>query len=283
MIQVGAKEPCAEPFHAAGAHANRDMKEMIVRRAEPKDLNAILAIETESWPAGDGMRAGRGSFASRIELKFVWVICDDGGRVVGMFTAFRPSWVQGKSLDDLLHACPIDLFDTPAVERWTGIAQKYHLARNWHEATAEGTLKNGALHHPHGDVLFGVGLAIDPQHIRKGLARTLLRTVFAEAARDGVRYFLGYGRLPMFHHHRQIDVDTYLAMTDTDAGIVRPCDAQLRFFCGLGAKPIRSTDGRTRYVGIPQAMREDPESRGYGLLTILPLGATPFSNDSLSK
>lgn len=253
-----------------------------VRLAEPKDLDAIMAIEAAGWPAGDMMRAERFKLASRIECKFVWVACDSQGDVLGMFSAFRPLWARADRLDELLTSCPSEIFDQDPVERWRKIVQEFGLSRNWHDATADGTLWNGVMHDPRGHVLYGVGLAIRQEYKGSGLARSLLQSVLAEAAEGGARYFLGYGRLPMFHQFPQTDIDDYLRMTRIDARGGRPLDPQLRFYWNIGAQPIQSVDGRFRYVGIPESMRDDPESRGYGLLIVTPLGATPFPLNRLS-
>lgn len=254
-----------------------------VRPADQNDLDAIVAIETAGWPSGEGMRAERSIFASRIECQFVWAACDADGTVLGMFTAFRPKWAHADRLDELLRDCSVELFDQPPWERWQGIGRNYGLARDWHESTAEGTLLHGAMHNSGGDVLFGVGLAIHEQYKGRGLARFLLQSVMNEARKTGVRYFLGYGRLPSFHRFPQLDIDTYLGMTESDSRGVRPHDPQLRFYWSIGAQPIRSVDDRYRYVAIPGSMRDDPESRGHGVLIVAPLGAPLFPVDRLSK
>jgi GNAT superfamily N-acetyltransferase len=254
----------------------------IVRLAEPKDLDAIIAIETAGWPSGDGMRAERFKFTSRIECKFVWVACDARGEVVGMFSAFRPQWARPDRLDELLAGCSSAIFDQDPVERWQSLGHEFGLSRDWHEATAEGTLWHGAKHDPEGQVLYGVGLAIRREYKGRGIARFLLQSALNQEAQRGARYFLGYGRLPMFHQFPKMDIDAYLRLARDDERGVRPFDSQLSFYWKIGAQPMRSIDGRFRYVGIPGSMREDPESRGYGLLIVTPIGATPFPLHKLS-
>jgi GNAT superfamily N-acetyltransferase len=253
-----------------------------VRLAEPKDLDAIMAIEESAWPSGNGMRAERFKFASRIECEFVTVVCNAQGEVLGVASAFRPNLVCPGKLDELLTGCPSRIFDQQPVERWQSIAREFGLSRNWHEATADGTLRNGAEHDPRGQVLYAVGLAIRPESTGRGVAHFLLQSLLAEAAKSGVRYFVAYARLPMFYRFPHVDVDSYLRMTRTDAQGVRPLDPQHRFYWSIGAQPMQCVDGRFRYVGIPESMRDDPESRGYGLLTITPMGATPFPLNRLS-
>lgn len=254
-----------------------------VRLAKRSDLDAIMAIETAGWPVGDGMRAEEAKFVTRIECGFVWVACDSTNSILGMFTAFRPNWASADRLDALLMACPKEIFDQNPLERWESLTSKYYLSPNWHDATADGTLEGGATHNPKGDVLYGVGLAMHSKHKGRGLARLLLQSTLDEAAQNGARYFLGYGRLPMFHQFPHTDVDTYLRTLQGNAEGFRPLDPQLRFYWNLGAQPVRSIDDRYRYVGIPGSMRQDPESRGHGLLIVAPLGAERFPLERLSR
>jgi GNAT superfamily N-acetyltransferase len=262
--------------------SNQRNTEIFVRLADPNDLETIVAIESAGWPLGDGMRAERFKFASRIECRFVWVACNAQGDVLGMFTGFRPKWARAARLDELLTQCSSEIFEQRPFERWESIAREFGLSRNWHEATEEGTLGHGATHDPEGQVVYGVGLAIRPEYKGSGVARFLLQSVLAEAAKHRARYFLGYGRLPMFHQFPQTDVDSYLRMTQIDERGVRPLDPQLRFYWNIGAQPMRSTDGRFRYVAIPGSMRDDQESRDHGLLIVAPIGAAPFPLARLS-
>lgn len=254
-----------------------------VRLAKPEDLDAIVAIEMAGWPSGHSMRAEKNKFSSRIEHGLIWVVCDPNATVWGMFTAFRPQWAQPERLDELLTNCPADAFDACADERWKRIAAHYDFPRDWHEATTDGTLDDGAMHDPKGGVLFGVGLAVHQQCKGRGLGRTLLRTVLTQAATTGARYFFGYGRLPGFHRFPDLDVDSYLKMTQRGPELLFPQDAQLRFYWSIGAQPARTADGRYRYVAIPESMREDPESRQHGVLIVAPMGGTVFPLERLKS
>lgn len=255
----------------------------IVRLANLSDLEAILAIETVGWPVGDGMRAEAAKFATRIACGFVSIACDSENSVLGIFTAFRPKWARAERLDALLQSCPNEIFDQSADERWPSLCRHYGLSNNWHEATAEGTIHQGAMHDPGGDVLYGVGLAVRPECKGRGVARFLLQSTLEDATRNGARYFLGYGRLPMFHLFPHTNVDAYLRLTQRADDGLQPLDPQVRFYWSLGARPIRSVDGRYRYVGIPGSMREDPESLEHGLLIVAPMCAKPFPMERLSR
>jgi hypothetical protein len=107
----------------------------------------------------------------------------------------------------------------------------------------------------------------------------LLKSVLAQAASSGARYFLGYGRLPMFHQSPDIDVDSYLRLTRDR---ISPWDSQLGFYWSIGAHPVRSCDGRYRYVPIPGSMRQDPESRGHGVFILAPLDGSVFPFEKLA-
>jgi GNAT superfamily N-acetyltransferase len=233
------------------------------------DLDEILALESASWPAGDMMRASRRKFTCRIDLGLVHVARDEAGRVAGFLTAFRPRWADADRIDALLHDCPEDFLSLDPEARWSKIYERYGLPRDWHEATDDGTLGEGAMHGD-ADVLFGVGITTDPRVRGRGVAQSLLRGALADARATGARYFIGYGRLPMFHRFPHVGLDRYLGATEPRGGRLVPCDLGLRLHWSVGARPVRCARGPSRYLGIPRSMRDDPESRGCGFLVVTP-------------
>jgi hypothetical protein len=54
-------------------------------------------------------------------------------------------------------------------------------------------------------------------------------------------------------------------------GEVKPLDFGFRLHWAAGAKPLRSSVGRPRYVVIPGSMPDDTESLTCGVLVITPL------------
>jgi GNAT superfamily N-acetyltransferase len=233
-----------------------------IHRAELRDLAEIVSVEQAAWP--EALRAEERNLACRIERGLLHVARGGGGRISGFLTAFRPSWIAAGVLSQLLSDFPAEMIAQESGSRWRALVNRYHLARDWHEATADGSI--GELHHPNGDVLFGVGITTDPNMRGRGVAKALLRGAFREAARTGVRYFAGYGRLPLFHRY-DVTLDEYLVLLEQRA----PLDIGFKLHRSVGARPVRTGCGRSRYVGIPHSMRDDPESRGCGFLVITPL------------
>ncbi len=231
--------------------------------AEPRDLDEVVALEEVAWPIG--MRAGRESLASRIANGFMRIAREDG-RLVGLVTSFRPKWIRAQTVARLLHAFPAELMVEEAARRWREVVEVFGFARDWHEATGDGRLGGGAMHDPAGDVVFGVGITTDPRVRGRGVAKSLLLEVTRQAAFSGARFFAAYGRLPQFHAHRP-SLDDYLAMLDRD----RKLDVGHRLHTSVGARPATTRCGLSRYLGIPNAMHHDPESRNAGFLVTTPL------------
>jgi GNAT superfamily N-acetyltransferase len=241
----------------------------IVRRARPSDIEAILRVEQAAWPGGECMRADADKFAFRIALRGVFVACRLN-RIVGCLTTFRPSWACASAFDEIVSSCPIELIRRPAQERWREACRRWHLPADWHEATADGTLREPGLHRPDGDVVFGVGIATDPAERGTRVAQALLEHALAVARSTGARHFVGYGRLPQYHAST-LPLEAYLRRPRAAAGRCAPHDLGLRLHWSVGARPARTPGRTSRYLGIPASMRDDPESRDAGFLIVNPL------------
>ena len=237
-----------------------------IQTAQMGDLDQIFAVEYAAWP--EGLRAEKRNLACRIERGLLRIARETiSGRIVGFLTAFRPKWIRAAVLSSLLSNCPTELFAHDAHTRWQTMVDRYGLAPNWHEATGDGNLAGGDMHDPASDVLFGVGITTDPRVRGRGIAKSMLRGALTECATTGASFFAGYGRLPSFHRY-DLDLDAYLGMAERDA-----IDPGFRLHRSVGARPIRTSDGRSRYVGIPSSMKDDPESRGCDFLVITPVEA----------
>ena len=247
----------------------------LVRRAERCDLDELSRLEHDAWPDGDCMRADADEFAHRIAVGGV-LVAQRRGRIVGSLTTFRPRWAHARVLDEIVAHCPAELLSLPTHERWSAVCERWGLPIDWHAATADGHVRERGMHRPGGDVIFGVGIATDPTERSTNIASALLEHALVAARRSGVRYFVGYGRLPQFHAST-LSLDAYLRRTRVAVGAEVPHDVTLRLHWRAGARPARTRDGDAMWLGIPAAMRDDPESRGAGVLVVTPLGRrSPF-------
>jgi GNAT superfamily N-acetyltransferase len=243
----------------------------VVAPAGPADAPELARVEEMAWPPGQAMRADEGKFACRIRLGGV-LAARRSGRLIGFLSTFRPRWADAGALERILARCPEDVLDLPASARWEEMQRLFGLPASWHVATAEGTLEDGRLHRPGGQVVFGVGIATDPLERGKNVARALLAAALCRAAESGARYFLAYSRLPQYRSFPMLSLDEYLAVPATRGGRVGPHDFGFRLHWSVGAQPARTASGGARYVGIPTTMRDDVESRGCGALVVTPLG-----------
>jgi len=248
-------------------------RDLIVELATDRDIDAILDLERRGWPQAGSMQADRDRFCGRIALGGMVVArLGAGGKLVGAISTFRPRWIRPAKLDELLDGCPDELLGLPAEKCWTEIRERYHLPRDWHDATDNGRLGGGAMHDASGEVVFGIGITTDPQERQRGIAQALLDGALSIARRQGARYFLAYSRLPMYSRHASESLEQYVARTVRRDGVVKPFDFGFRLHWSVGAKPLRSASGRSRYIVIPGSMPDDAESLTCGVLVITPLG-----------
>ena len=254
----------------AGSVPFTEPADLVVEPAQPADVPELLRVEELAWPPGQAMRADEGKFACRIRLGCV-LTARRGGRLIGFLSTFSPRWADAGALERILARCPEGLLDLPAAARWEEMQHLFGLPASWHDATAEGTLEDGRLHRPGGEVVFGVGIATDPRERGKSVAHALLAAALCRAAASGARYFLAYSRLPQYRSFPMLSLDEYLAVPATRGGRVGPHDFGFRLHWSVGAQPARTAGDRVRYMGIPTTMRDDVESRGCGALVITPL------------
>lgn len=240
----------------------------IVRRARLDDIAGILRVERAAWPTGECMQADADMFAHRIVLGGMFV-AQRGERIVGCLTTFRPRWASASAFEDVLADAPRDLMLLPARASWERACRHWRLPADWHAATADGMLCGAASHRPDGDVVFGVGIATDPSARGSRVAQTLLEHALADARETGARMFAAYGRLPQYYAS-SIDLDTYLLRPRSGPDVWSPHDFGFRLHWYLGARPA-ARPGVARFLGIPSSMRDDPESRGAGVLIVNPL------------
>jgi GNAT superfamily N-acetyltransferase len=221
------------------------------------------------------MQADRDRFCRRIAIGGMIVArLGAGGKLVGAISTFRPRWIRPATLDELLSGCPDELLTLRAEERWTEIRSRYRLPRDWHAATDDGRLADGALHDPDGEVVFGIGITTDPRERQRGIAQALLDGALTIARQQGARHFLAYSRLPMYSAHASDTPEQYVSRAVQRDGVVKPFDFGFRLHWAAGARPLRSAEGRSRYIVIPGSMPDDTESLTCGVLVITPLRDT---------
>jgi GNAT superfamily N-acetyltransferase len=247
-------------------------RDLIVELGTDRDIDAILELERRGWPQVGSMQADRERLHCRIALGGMMVARLAAGRkLVGAISTFRPRWIRPATLDELLGGCPDELLALAGEERWTEICARYRLPRDWHAATDDGQLGGGALHDADGDVVFGIGITTDPRERQRGIAQALLDGALAIARRQGARIFLAYSRLPMYSLHASDTPEQYVSRTVRRDGVVKPFDFGFRLHWSVGAKPLGSASGRSRYIVIPGSMPDDAESLTCGVLVITPL------------
>ncbi len=212
------------------------------------------------------MHADAAKFVCRIAIGGVFV-ATRGNTVIGCLSTFRPRWANADALDEIIADCPSAMIGLPAAARWRAACARWRLPHDWHAATADGTLADGALHRGDGEVVFGVGVATDPRARGTHVAQALLGHALDDARASGARYFLGYSRLPQYHAS-VLGLDAYLRLGRPGP---TPHDFGLRLHWAVGAKPASTREGRSCWVGIPASMHDDPESRGAGVLVVNPL------------
>jgi GNAT superfamily N-acetyltransferase len=219
------------------------------------------------------MQADRERFRDRIALGGVVVArVGSDGPLVGAISTFCPRWIHPSTVDDLLTNCPGELLAPAGEQGWSEIRTHYSLPCDWHAATDDGRLGGGTWHDADGKVVFGIGITTDPGERQRGIARALLNGALAIALQQGARHFVAYSRLPMYSLHASETPERYMSRTVRRDGVVKPFDFGFRLHWGAGAKPVRSANGRSRYIVIPGSMPDDAESLTCGVLIITPLG-----------
>lgn len=249
--------------------------------AKPEDVPYIVEIEKNTWPSGEDMVADKEKFKIRQKLGGLVVTRDSSGQILGYVSVFKPKWASAKALGEILYSCDDSIVGMPPQQKWNTICQLYGIPHEWHEATGDGWLYDGAssLHDPKGKVVFGVGVTTDKKYQGHGVVNRTLSKALQLAAEDGAEYFMGFSRLPAFQSTEEkfkdgISLDEYINLYYkylSHQGLYEPYDYGFRFHWNLGAQPARTKTGKIGYIGIPTAMKDDAESKNAGVLVVTPL------------
>lgn len=193
-----------------------------LRQAHHSDLEQIMYVENRAWPKGSG--ATEEMFRARIStFPKGCVVAEVAGKIRGV--------VVGQILKDYDLNNP-----TPT----------------WEQATDSGYLAN--THDPHGNILYGVNLSVDPDFENKGIGSRLLASMGMLAVRHNLKGALLGGRLPEYRKYaHKVSVEQYLRLTTTDG---EPLDAEVRFYQRAGLKIIKI---------LPNYFK-DPQSLNYAVL-----------------
>ena len=249
------------------------MEQLLIEPARSEDLSEIVDLERIAWPSGACMRAEEEKFSLRIRLGMLLARSPRNGQLVGFLSTFRPRWLRADTVGKMHRCCPSEILQKDPDECWELLCRTYNLPRDWHDATDDGRLRGGAMHDPSGDVLFGIGIATRPEVAGQGIAQRLLRAALLEARRANIPYFFAYGRLPGLSRYPMLSAEQYLGLGVRREYGVAPLDVGFRIHWGVGAQPLGCSSGAAaRYILIPDSMRDDPQSAGFGFLVVTPTG-----------
>lgn len=264
--------------------------ELITELATPYDVRQVVEIEKRTWPSGEDMVADEEKFTIRQRIGGLIVAKHPGtGQVFGYVTVFKPKWASASALQEILEGCTDTIVGLPPHERWNLVSNHYGIPHNWHEATGNGWLYDGAvpLHDSKGKVAFGVGVTTDKDYQGLGIVDKTLSKALELAAESGAKYFMGFSRLPAYQETEaawgELTLDEYVHLWQCDhysersSSLLLPHDYGFRFHWRLGAQPACTESGMVGYIGVPNAMADDQESNNAGVLVI-----TPFTFSGLT-
>lgn len=250
--------------------------------ARLEDLKEIAQIEAEAWPSGEDMIADEGKFAKRQEIGGL-MTTKMGGKIVGYISFFKPDWANPDKIRDLHLCCTDDVVGVDPQKRWNIIAGRYGIPSDWHAATSNGLEGDAGkdMHDPDGKIVFAIGITTSPSYRGKGIVQKTLAAAIESAKEQGAEYFMGFGRLPAYRDATKnegvISLDEYLHSTETRGGVCVPRDYGFRFHWKEGALPVTTVSGKIGYIGIPNSMKDDPESLNAGTLVLNALeSSTPY-------
>lgn len=182
------------------------MGEVVIRRAEPRDIPAILALQYEAYPTMAKVASWRPEHLQNHQATFP----------EGQFVAEREGRVVASCANLIVRS-------DAALNPHTYAA-----------ITGRGTFST---HDPTGDTLYGAEIMVHPDHRRQGIARKLYERRFELCRRMGLRYFVSGGRLPGFAEHRdRMGVERYVASVLRGEVTDRTLTAQVAV--GLGVRSI---------------------------------------------
>lgn len=177
------------------------MAEIIVRRAEIKDIEGILNVEEETWP--ETLRATEEQFLSRIETFSE-----------GTIVAVVDNTIVGVVATEIVD---YDL-NQPAL--------------TWGEITDRGFIKR--THNPNGNTLYGVDLSVSPFGI--GASKLLMQEIGRLTIRHNLKWGILGARIPRYHKFADsMSAEEYINTKKKN----RPIDPELIFYDRLGLKVIR--------------------------------------------
>lgn len=208
-------------------------EKIMVRQATTDDLDAVMRVEEEAWPAE--MRAPREKFESRLRTfpqGFYVTIID--GKIMGVSTSMRFQYHSD------------------------------HPPRTWDEVTANGWMTN---HDPQGNALYVVSVGVSPQAHGKGVGSQLVQAQKELVRKLKLDSLVLGARCPEYHSPEfdQVPVKQYVQMTRSDQ---QPQDKELRFYVRNGLKVVcampeymgTGNDPESRDYGIIMAW-DNPENK----------------------
>ncbi len=229
--------------------------------AKTGDVDEVLKVENAAWPSTDGsMVADRKKFEIRQSIGGLLVAKHLGdeenyypNEVIGMISFQRASWTDHFTVQYILEH---------ENHNWGEIVNKHKFPPTWYAATNDGYIikDRTSTHDPTSLVGHLIGVAIHPKGRGRQLVDKLISAAISHMRSEGLKYAIGYGRLPAYHQYSNIPIDQYVKMKKLDTNL--PYDYGLRFHVRNGANFI---------CPIPNAMWDDEESLRWGALLIYKL------------
>ena len=224
------------------------------------DLDVVVNVETAAWPdIGDGMVAECEKFKTRIELGLMYLLYFDS-KPAGIISYQYPSFTDSGVLSQLFKLYK----NSDRMLSWDFVSDEFGLPINWYEATNNGNIQNceNSTNSFDSDCAFLIGVGVDETLKGKGLVNHLIAHTLSELKIQGIKYVIGYGRLPQMCENGVSSLEgAEQHLLKKKPGTNLPWDYGARFHVLNGAEAI---------AVIPNAM-DDPESKHYGFLALYKL------------
>jgi ribosomal protein S18 acetylase RimI-like enzyme len=206
--------------------------ELSVRPATIADMDEIMRVEEEAWPAE--IRAPRDKFINRMRYF-----------PAGFFVGLRDGRIMGASTSEIIN---YDSSNPP--DKWEGITDN-----GWITKT----------HNPLGNALYVVSIGVSPDWRCKGLGSKLVQAQKNLTSEIGLDCLVLGARCPEYHKPEfdSIPVEQYVNLRREDNKLR---DMELRFYEGNGLKVIKPVpqymdeDPECRHYGVVMEWRNHRKS-----------------------
>jgi len=171
------------------------MDEITIRKANEKDLDAIVSLENEIWP--EGTRATRDKFESRLRIF-----------PQGFFLVYKNGEIIGVSTSEIINYDP----SNPP--------------KSWESITDNGYITH--THDPNGNAIYVVSVGAKS---RSGGGSALIQAQIALTRELGLKHLILGARIPGYNEYatnvRAISIEDYVKLRRQDQELL---DSELRFY-----------------------------------------------------